>query len=144
MRCSRSWAAGGADPRRGLRPRKRARARATEALTRYRDNDHVARMLGKEAFARGIDARRARLADANLDVADARARARLHDLPAAAVLRDTLPGMSIDERRRVVAKVIDVVFVAAGHGAAAQRVTICPAGTAPRALPRPGIKKVFI
>jgi len=43
-----------------------------------------------------------------------------------------------DERRQLIRQVIDVVFVWPGHGPAAQRVTVCPAGSAPRLLPRQG------
>jgi Recombinase zinc beta ribbon domain len=111
---------------------------AAAALCRYRDNDRISAAIGQDAFIAGLVTRHRRLADANLEIANARARLGVHALPPAAEVRRTFPTMTLTEQCELVARVIDVAFVAKGHGSAATRVTICPAGTAPRALPRPG------
>ena len=50
--------------------------------------------------------------------------------------------MTLDEKRALIRKVVDAVFVGPGHGTAAQRVTVCRAGTAPRNLPGAGVRRV--
>lgn len=111
---------------------------AEQALSRYRDNDRVAAVIGMEAFLSGLVTRQSRLREARLDVIDARARIKLHHLPRAEEVRSDWPSMTITEKRDVLRSVIDVVFVSPGRLPAAQRVTVCPAGTAPRYLPRTG------
>jgi hypothetical protein len=45
-------------------------------------------------------------------------------------LRRSLDELDAVERRELISNVIDMVFIAAGHGSPEQRVTVCPAGTA--------------
>lgn len=111
---------------------------AEHALDRYRDNDTIARVIGDTAFLAGLAVRQERLREARLQVIDARAAARLHELPSVPELRAQLTMMSLEQQRELVRKVVDVVFVGAGRRSAAERVTVCPAGTAPRLLPRQG------
>jgi DNA invertase Pin-like site-specific DNA recombinase len=108
---------------------------AAEDMIRYRDNDRIARTIGEQAFLTGLAVRQRRLSEANLALADARAHALTYELPSVRELRRRLPGMTHSEKRDLIKRVIDVVFVAKGNGAAEQRVTVCPAGTAPRQLP---------
>jgi DNA invertase Pin-like site-specific DNA recombinase len=114
---------------------------AAETLARYRDNDRISRTIGEDAFLTGLVVRQRRLSEANLALADARAHAQTYDLPPATELRRRLPSMTHSEKRGLIKRVIDVVFVAQGRGPAEQRVTICPAGTAPRTLPRKGDRR---
>lgn len=111
---------------------------AARALIRYRDNDLVATVIGEQSFADGLAVRQERLREARLAVIDARGRARLHELPPVPEVRRMLATMTLAEKRELVATVIDMVFVGPGRLPASQRVTVCPAGTAPRILPRQG------
>jgi DNA invertase Pin-like site-specific DNA recombinase len=113
-------------------------ALAARALVRYRDSDQIAVRLGEEAFLDGLTVRAERLRDANLAVAEARTRVAVFDLPPVAEIREAIPTMPVEKQRDLILRVIDAVFVTAGRGPASARVTICPAGTAPRSLPRPG------
>jgi hypothetical protein len=126
--CIRAWLA--AAPTRATR--------AGEALSRYRDNDQIARVIGPDGYLHGLDLRQRRLSQANLDVAELRARYRTHDLPPSDQIRRALPEMAIAEQHALLAQIIDTVFVAPGPGGAAQRVTVCQAGSAPRGLSRQG------
>jgi hypothetical protein len=116
---------------------------AAHALIRYRDNDRVASVIGAQAFADGLAVRQDRVRDARLAVMDARARARLHDIPPVDDVRRMLVTMTVADKRELVARAIDAVFVAPGRGPAAERVTVCPVGTGPRILPRPGGRGVM-
>jgi site-specific DNA recombinase len=113
---------------------------AATALARYRDNERLAARLGEDAFFAGLTVRKERLREANLGVAQARAQVAVHDLPPVAELRAAFSDMSRAEKRALIVRVIDVVFVRKAKGPASNRVTICPAGTAPHDLPRPGCR----
>jgi DNA invertase Pin-like site-specific DNA recombinase len=113
---------------------------AADALARYRDNDRLAAMLGQEAFPAGIAIRAARLRQANLAWADATARVALHDLPSVAQARRLLLTTDVLQRRELLSKIVDVVFVAPGRRHPERRVTLCPIGTAPDRLPTKGDK----
>jgi site-specific DNA recombinase len=115
-------------------------AAAQTALASYRDSDRVLRALGERAFAEGLAARVERLHVAQLELAAARDRLAAHELPPVADVRSRWPSMSVTERRDVIARVIDVVFVKRS-GTLADRVMVCPAGTAPANLPRPGDRR---
>ena len=64
--------------------------------------------------------------------------AGLHELPPVDQVRRLLNELPIIERRMLIARIIDMDFVSPGRGPAAERVTVCPAGTAPRLVPRAG------
>jgi len=113
---------------------------AQKGLASYRDSDRVLRTLGEQAFAAGLKARAQRVRDAQLDLAAVRAKHSLHTLPPAAELEATWPEMDLDDKREIIGSVIDAVFVARGRLDVEERITICPAGTAPRRLPRAGDK----
>ena len=107
------------------------------ALTRYRDNDAVASVLGEDLFRAGVVTRVKRVRTARLELADETARAGIHDLPVTSELERAWPRMGIAERRAVVRRVIDCALVAPGSKLHLdERVTICPAGTGPREVPR--------
>jgi DNA invertase Pin-like site-specific DNA recombinase len=116
---------------------QRARSDA-QALARYRDNDRIAALVGEQHFLEGLAVRQERVREANLDLLDLQTHAGIHDLPSVDEVRRLLTEAPRDERRQLIRQVIDVVFVWPGHGPAAQRVTVCPAGSAPRLLPRQG------
>jgi hypothetical protein len=113
---------------------------ARNALARYRDNDRLAVMLGQEAFLAGIAIRAAHLQEANLAWADAKARVSLHELPSVAEARRLLVTTDVLQRRELLSKIVDCVFVAPGRRHPERRVTLCPTGTAPRMLPTRGDK----
>jgi hypothetical protein len=54
-----------------------------------------------------------------------------HDVPAVNELRRAWPAMTHAERREVLSRVIDAVFVEPGRAPVERRVTVCPAGSAP-------------
>jgi DNA invertase Pin-like site-specific DNA recombinase len=107
-------------------------------LARYRDNDGVAKVVGQRRFLEGLAVRQERLREANLSLLELRTRAGIHDLPTIDEVRRVLSDASVLERRDLIAQIIDMVFVGPGHGSAAQRVTVCPAGNAPRLIARQG------
>ncbi len=111
---------------------------AAATFRRYRDNDAVATRVGERAYLDGLSVRERKLSIANLALYDVRQRSRLAQLPASSELREQMAGFDVAQRRDVVAQVIDVVFVLAGQGSAAQRTIVCPAGTSPRQLPHQG------
>jgi hypothetical protein len=119
---------------------QRVATEAADALARYRDNDRLAAMLGQEAFLAGLTIRAARLREANLAWADATARVALHGLPYVAEARRLLVTTDVLQRRELLSKIVDVVFVAPGRRHPERRVTLCPTGTAPRMLPTKGDK----
>jgi hypothetical protein len=111
-----------------------AEAKAIESeddLARYRDSNRLLRALGDEAFAAGVEARARRLHTTRLELAAARARVAAHKQPSVPELRAAWPSLDVFEQRRMIAQVIDCVFVAPGRGNVEHRVTICPRGTAP-------------
>ena len=115
-------------------------ARRQHELARYRDNARLLDVLGEDAFAEGLRTRKQRLHSARIDQAAAQARMDAHGLPRLAELRASWPQLDTLERRMIMSKVIDCVFVAPGNGHVENRVTICPRGTAPARLSRPGDK----
>jgi DNA invertase Pin-like site-specific DNA recombinase len=127
----------GAPVRRLAEAEARAAA-ADEALVRYRDTDHLIQTIGEDAYLEGLQVRRKRSVDANLAVVEARAKLGIHALPPVADVRAAFPSMAVVEQRFFVARVIDAVFVSNAHGPAKHRTIVCPAGTAPRPLPRSG------
>jgi hypothetical protein len=114
---------------------------AQRRLAAYRDSDRVLAALGDEAYAAGLAARVRRVRTASLALADARTRRGLHELPAAAVIEANWPGMDVAERREIIRRVIDCVFVAPGQRRYDERIWVCPTGTAPKNLPGRGTKQ---
>jgi hypothetical protein len=114
--------------------------RAQRALARYRDSDRVLDALGERQFEEGLVARSERLRQATLDLLSARTRRGLHDLPSATVLEAQWPQLDITARRALIGRVIDCVFVQPGKRNFDARIWVCPTGTEPRGLPRPGDK----
>jgi hypothetical protein len=108
---------------------ERAVEAASAALTRYRDSDQVLGILGEDAYAAGLAARNERLRKARLQVAALRDAHFIYTLPPIAELQRDWIGMDDHERRELIARVIDCVFVAAGRLQIEERVTICRAGT---------------
>lgn len=121
-----------------LRLAEAAQDQAVQDLARYRDNDRVAATIGDAAYLQGLEVRSRRIAEANLQVMDSRARVELHNLPSLVDARAILAAGTLNERRELIRAVIAAVFVRQGRGTAADRVMVCPPGTAPRRLPRQG------
>jgi DNA invertase Pin-like site-specific DNA recombinase len=117
-----------------------ALTRAEAGLASYRDSDRVQRILGHDSYLAGLAARQERLRDARLAVADLRARTASHDIPAVAEVRRLWPDLDTIQRRVLISQVIDCVFVSRGRKRLPERVTICPIGTAPKRLPRVGVR----
>ena len=113
---------------------------ATAALTRYRDSDRVLDTLGEHAYVAGLAARNERVRTARLKLAAVRDAHSIHTLPPTAKLERRWSTLNDDQRREVIAQVIDCVFVRPGQLHVEERVTVCRAGTAPR-LPRRGSYK---
>jgi integrase len=70
-------------------------------------------------------------------------RVRFHDLrhTFATRLAARFPSKTLVEQHDWIGRVIDTVFVSKGNRHPEQRVTICPAGTQPRDLPKPGDRR---
>jgi DNA invertase Pin-like site-specific DNA recombinase len=113
---------------------------ASAALTRYRDSDRVLDTLGEHAYVAGVAARNRRVRTARLNVAALRDAHSIHTLPPTAELEGRWVALNDDQRREVIAQVIDCVFVRPGQLHIEERVTVCRAGTAPT-LPRTGSHK---
>jgi DNA invertase Pin-like site-specific DNA recombinase len=124
-----------------LREAERKLEAAEQALAAYRDSARLLTLLGEQSFAAGLAARNRRLIDARLELADVRIRHAVHELPPAAEVERRWPTMTLAERRELLAKIIDCVFVSPGRFRVEDRVTVCPAGTAPARLPRIGDKR---
>jgi hypothetical protein len=128
-------------------PLRRAQKRAEDAqrsLATYRDSPQILNALGKRAFADGLAARTDALRAARLEVAAIQSRVASHALPPTAELRRKWLHMSIEQRRATISVVIDCVFVRPGRQDYDRRISICPAGTGPNTLPRPGDKRTTI
>jgi hypothetical protein len=115
-----------------------ALAEVQHALERYRDNDAIASVLGNDRYLAGLAVRQERVRDAALVLATVRLQVSLHDLPSVAEVRACWSEMSTIEKRRLIARVIDVALVHKGTGPASERVILCPLGTGPRVLPHAG------
>jgi hypothetical protein len=113
---------------------------ASAALTRYRDSDRVLDALGEHAYVAGVAARSERVRTARLNVAAVRDAHAIHTLPPTADLEGRWVAFDDEQRRGVIAQVIDCVFVRPGQLHIEERVTVCRAGTAP-SLPRQGSYK---
>lgn len=113
-----------------------------ESLARYRDSDRVLSALGENTFAAGLAARVDRLHQAQLGLAAARDRVATHELPSVVSVRANWESMSVAEHRDIIERLVDVIFVTRGGDLPlSERVTVCPAGTAPADLPRSGDKR---
>jgi DNA invertase Pin-like site-specific DNA recombinase len=113
---------------------------AEKALWRYRDSDRILRLLGEEAYAAGLTARKERLRDARLHLAAARSRDAMHEIPPIDEVAAAWGGMDTVARRALIRRVIDCVFVAPGRMRPEERITVFSAGTAPTDLPTRGDK----
>jgi DNA invertase Pin-like site-specific DNA recombinase len=122
---------------------KRADA-AHRSLAAYRDSPEILNALGQRAFADGLAVRTEDLKAARLDVATIRSSIATQALPPTSHLEREWPWMSIEQRRAVILAVIDCVFVRPGRLDYDRRISICPGGTGPKALPRPGDKHTTI
>ena len=110
---------------------------ALVALRRYRDSDRVLGTLGTDAYLAGVAARNERVATARLALAAVREAHFIYTLPATRELERRWVGMTEQQRRALLVKVVDCVFVRAGRAPVEERVTLCRTGTAPT-LPRAG------
>ena len=122
------------------RTEQRAHA-ARHSLATYRNSARLLNLLGERAFAEGLAARVNDLRDLRLEIAALQAKVATHALPPTTQLLRDWRGMSIDERRNTLAAVIDCVFVRRGKGDYDDRISVCPAGTAPAELPRRGDRR---
>ena len=113
---------------------------ASVALKRYRDSDQILSTLGADAYVAGVAARDERVRRARLRLAALRDAHFIYTLPATPELERQWIGMDDQQRRTLLTKVIDCVFVRAGRERIEDRVTICRTGTAPP-LPRTGAIK---
>jgi site-specific DNA recombinase len=113
---------------------------ASVALARYRDSDQVLSALGADAYVAGVAARGERVRRARLKLAALRDAHFIYTLPATPELERQWVEMNDQQRRQLLTRVIDCVFVTAGHERIEDRVTICRTGTAPT-LPRTGTVK---
>jgi hypothetical protein len=73
------------------------------------------RILGTESFLRGIEARQAQLRAARDEVTRLRARHALHALPPVTEPRRQWDAMDLIQRRALIARILDVVFVKPGR-----------------------------
>lgn len=113
---------------------------SARSLARYRDG-RAAEVIDQELFLAGLAVRHQRHREALLQLARAQLNVDLYDLPPVPELRAAWPTMTVFERRRLIARVIDGAFVTVGHAPAQDRVRVYRAGTGPGNLPRQGQRK---
>jgi DNA invertase Pin-like site-specific DNA recombinase len=128
------------EPTVDLAQAERALETTSGALARYRDSDQVLNALGEDAYLAGVAARSERLRRARLRLGALRDAHFVYTLPPMPELERQWIDMNDQQRRALIAQVIDCVFVSAGHLRIEDRVTICRPGTAPT-LPRLGPSK---
>ena len=121
-----------------VRDAERKVATLQAALIAYRDSTRLQSVLDEDTFADGLAVRSRRVERALVDLAGARSRRDVHELPPAAELEECWPTMDLQARRDIIKQVIDCVIVARGKGHVPDRVTVFPVGCGPTDLPRRG------
>jgi hypothetical protein len=127
-----------------LRTAEKRADSAQRNLAAYRDSPHILNALGQRAFADGLATRTDGAREARLQVAGIRSKIATHRLPPTPQIRREWPRMSVAQRREIISVAIDCVFVRAGREDYDRRISVCPAGTGPKTLPRPGDKHTTI
>jgi DNA invertase Pin-like site-specific DNA recombinase len=107
-------------------------------LERYRDNPRLIMTLGPESFDAGLAKRQGSVERASLELARARRAAEDPGAPTRQQLEDSWPDMSIDERRDIIERIVDCIFVESGTAPILQRAHVCKRGDAPIDLPLMG------
>lgn len=138
---SRMQAAGETDDRELAEAENAAQA-AEEALVAYRDDDRVLGALGQDRYVEGLTLRATAADEAHAHVAALRARRSLASI-GSATFAQVWPTMDVSERKRMLAAVIDCVFLRSGRMPIPDRVHVFWRGEAPADLPRRGKRVPF-
>jgi DNA invertase Pin-like site-specific DNA recombinase len=127
--------AGPDEPDGTIRALEAEAAEAAASLLAYRDDPRILGALGRERFAEGLEARARRERRALLALDASRRRADVVEPVSASTWEGRWPEMTIGERRRAIATVVDCVFVVRGAAPASRRALIARRGDAPVDLP---------
>jgi hypothetical protein len=112
--------------------------RAAAELAAWRDETSILE-LGRDLYLAGLEARKRRLDEIEAGLEDALAAAIDDGLPDDVELRSLWPGLSTDEKRRLLAAGIDAIVLRGGRGRSiAERTLILWRGEAPAGLPARG------
>ena len=113
-----------------------------QELNAYRDNPRLVTTLGPERFREGVAVRVRRVDRTRRDLSEASADRRA-PIPKVSRLREQWPSMTIEQRRHVIAQVIDCVFVLPRQSRPEQRFFVCLRGNSPADVPPPARPKRF-
>ena len=114
---------------------------AEQSLRSYRDEPRLQRVLGMDGFLAGLERRSEDVYEQRMAVASLRATVGLRQVPSVSEVERRWPDMEVAERREILGRIIDLVLILPGRLNFADRIMVCPAGTAPRDLPGPGMKQ---
>ena len=104
-----------------------------QELNAYRDNPRLVTTLGSERFRKGLAVRVRRVDLARRELSEASAKRT--PVPPVSQLREQWSSMTIQQRRRLIAEVIDCVFVFPRQSWPEHRFFVCLRGNAPADLP---------
>jgi DNA invertase Pin-like site-specific DNA recombinase len=129
---------------RPARPATARRVRTlTEAVVRrerevvaYRDNVRVPQVIGTERFVEGLAIRQRRVDKARIELQHAQPESDIVPLPGIAELQKEWPSLTIEQRRVLLGRVIEAVFVLPSKGRGSDRLVAYRRGFAPPELPR--------
>jgi DNA invertase Pin-like site-specific DNA recombinase len=113
-------------------------AQAETDVAAYRDNLRLQHTLGEERFVAGLEHRARVLERALLELAAARRAAETSGVCDPSELQTRWPQLSVDERRELIGRVIDCLFIGGRTGPVTERVYVCLRGEEPVDLPRRG------
>jgi hypothetical protein len=113
-------------------------AEAEHDLAGFRDDPEILRILGRDSYLAGLEARALKVTAAQAELADELGRARippeLRQTTAAAVWEDATTA----ERRELLSAVVDCIALRIGRSPVSDRAWIFWRGTGPTDLPRAG------
>ena len=114
-----------------------ALSRAQAALARYRDSSGALTALTPQNFAAGLAKRQGDVEGAAIALAIA--RTAIDPTPPPPDLETAWPQLSVGQRRAIIERTLDGVFLAPGREPASARARALPRGSAPADLPRRGV-----
>jgi site-specific DNA recombinase len=118
-----------------------ARERVAEAerdLASFRDDPEILRILGRDSYLAGLEARTAQITTARTELSDELARATIPPELRQTTAAEVWNGSTVTERRELLSAVIDTIALSKGRSPIGERAHIFWRGTGPTDLPRAG------